>query len=68
MDTTAAGDLWDNGSLIPAANAPTDSGAGNNIVVYALPTVIDGVAASVSMLQWKKHEGLNCLWFNLHRC
>jgi outer membrane protein OmpU len=48
LDGTAAGDLWDNGSLIPTGNLPTDSGAGNNIVVYALPTVIDDVSASVS--------------------
>jgi outer membrane protein OmpU len=48
LDTTAAGDLWDNGSLLPAANAPTDSGAGNNVVVYALPSLIDDVALSLS--------------------
>ena len=58
LDGTAAGDLWDNGSLIPAANAPTDSGAGNNIVVYALPTVIDDVSASVSYASdGNNHEG-----------
>ena len=48
LDTTAAGDLWDNGTIIPKASQPTDSGSGNNIVVYALPTVIDDVAVSVS--------------------
>ena len=48
LDGTAAGDLWDNGSLLPAANAPTDSGAGNNVVVYALPSLIDDVALSLS--------------------
>jgi outer membrane protein OmpU len=58
LDGTAAGDLWDNGSLIPTANLPTDSGAGNNIVVYALPTVIDDVAASVSYASdGNNHEG-----------
>ena len=58
LDTTAAGDLWDNGSLIPAANAPTDSGAGNNIVVYALPSVIDGVSVSASYATaGNNHEG-----------
>ena len=58
LDGTAAGDLWDNGSLIPTANLPTDSGAGNNIVVYALPSVIDDVAASVSYASdGNNHEG-----------
>tara|TARA_B110000211_G_scaffold196631_1_gene225742 strand:+ start:226 stop:1179 length:954 start_codon:yes stop_codon:yes gene_type:complete len=58
LDTTAAGDLWDNGSLLPASKAPTDSGAGNNIVVYALPSVIDGVSVSASYATaGNNHEG-----------
>ena len=58
LDGTAAGDLWDNGSLLPKASQPTDSGAGNNIVVYALPTVIDDVSASVSYASaGNNHEG-----------
>jgi outer membrane protein OmpU len=58
LDTTAAGDLWDNGSLLPASKAPTDSGAGNYIVVYALPSVIDGVSVSASYATaGNNHEG-----------
>ena len=58
LDTTAAGDLWDNGTIIPKASQPTDSGAGNNILVYALPTVIDDVSASVSYASdGNNHEG-----------
>jgi outer membrane protein OmpU len=48
LDTTAAGDLWDSTLGISAANDPEATASGNNLVVYALPTVIDGLALAAS--------------------
>jgi outer membrane protein OmpU len=51
LDTTAAGDIWDNfdGVSAVAATAKLNSSkAGNNIMKYTLPAMIDGVSASVS--------------------
>jgi outer membrane protein OmpU len=48
LDTTAAGDLWDNGFGISAGNAPQTAASGNGLVVYSLPTIADGVAIGVS--------------------
>ena len=47
MDTTAAGDLWNNtlgmtGTIVSAA-------AGDNSMFYTLPTLMDGVAITASM-------------------
>jgi outer membrane protein OmpU len=49
IDTTAAGDIWDlwdgrNGANSKAKN----SRAGNNIFLYTLPTMVDGLAVSAS--------------------
>jgi outer membrane protein OmpU len=41
IDTTAAGDLWDNGSGFTAVRS---SEAGDNSMLYTLPTVVDDVA------------------------
>ena len=49
LDTTAAGDLWDN-TLIntDAASstrmAPLAAKSGNNLLVYSLPTLVDGLS------------------------
>ena len=51
LDTTAAGDLWDNslGLTTGAAGlAPKGAASGDNLVVYTLPALADGVSASVS--------------------
>ena len=48
LDTTAAGDLWDSTLGIGATATPQASTSGNDIVVYSLPTMVDGLAAAVS--------------------
>ena len=49
IDGTAAGDIWDTfddaGVTGQAVNSST---SGSNILVYSLPTIVDGVSASVS--------------------
>ena len=49
LDTTAAGDIWDNfdgtGDITPTA-----VGTGNNMFNYSLPTIADGLAVNVSYL------------------
>ena len=54
LDTTAAGDLWDNTLLNTDAAAvtrmaPIASKSGDNLIVYALPTLVDGLAVGVSL-------------------
>jgi outer membrane protein OmpU len=41
IDTTAAGDLWDNGS---GFTAPRASEAGDNSMLYTLPTIMDDLS------------------------
>jgi len=48
LDTTAAGDLWDNGFGISKSNKPGAAASGNGLVVYKAPTIADGVAISAS--------------------
>jgi outer membrane protein OmpU len=53
LDTTAAGDLWDNTLGIGTAtggagDTPQASSSGNGLVVYSLPSAVDGLAAGVS--------------------
>jgi outer membrane protein OmpU len=45
IDTTAAGDLWNNGSNV---TTPRASEAGNNSLYYTLPTIMDDLAVKVS--------------------
>ena len=49
LDTTAAGDIWDNfdgtGDITPTA-----VGTGNNMFNYSLPSIADGLAVNVSYL------------------
>ena len=45
IDTTAAGDLWDNGSGIAGPIAPN---AGDNSLFYTLPSVMDDVTVTAS--------------------
>jgi outer membrane protein OmpU len=44
IDTTAAGDAWNNGSNFTVSASSTD----NNMMLYTLPTFIDDVTAKVS--------------------
>jgi outer membrane protein OmpU len=48
LDTTAAGDFWDNTLGIAKANKPGTAASGNNLVVYSLPTIMDGLSAGAS--------------------
>ena len=46
IDTTAAGDLWNNGSNV---TAPRAAEAGNNSLYYTLPSIMDDLAVKLSM-------------------
>ena len=53
LDTTAAGDLWDNTLGISTAsdgsgNTPQASASGNGLIVYSLPSMVDGLSVGVS--------------------
>jgi len=51
LDTTAAGDIWDNfdaTASIAATEVLNSSKAGNNIMKYTLPTMMDDLSVSVS--------------------
>jgi outer membrane protein OmpU len=53
LDTTAAGDFWDNSLGIGTAtggagNTPQASSSGNGLVVYSLPSMVDGLSMGVS--------------------
>ena len=48
VDTTAAGDLWDNGYGISTSNDPSTSATSNNMIFYTLPTLADGIAITAS--------------------
>jgi len=53
LDTTAAGDFWDNTLGITTAsggagNTPQAAASGNGLVVYSLPSMADGLTAAVS--------------------
>jgi outer membrane protein OmpU len=48
LDTTAAGDLWDSTLGITSTNDPDAAASGDNLVVYTLPTLADGVAITAS--------------------
>jgi outer membrane protein OmpU len=49
IDTTAAGDLWDNYDDETGLE-PTAVGSGDNMMMYTLPAIMDGVSANVSYL------------------
>jgi outer membrane protein OmpU len=50
IDTTAAGDIWDTFDDATQATGTkvNSSTSGANILVYSLPTIVDGIAASAS--------------------
>jgi outer membrane protein OmpU len=47
MDTTAAGDIWN--QTLGLTGGPTAAASGDNSLYYTLPNVLDGVAATVSL-------------------
>jgi len=48
LDGTAAGDFWDNTLGISSSNTPQSAASGNGLVVYSLPSVVDGLALAAS--------------------
>ena len=48
IDTTAAGDLWDNGYGISTVDDPKASATSNNMIFYTLPSLVDDVAITAS--------------------
>jgi len=53
LDTTAAGDLWDNtlintDAAVSTRMAPLAATSGNNLLVYSLPTLVDGLSLATS--------------------
>ena len=49
IDTTAAGDIWDNGSgFYAAGSSPLAGEAGDNSMMYTLPSFIDGATIKAS--------------------
>jgi outer membrane protein OmpU len=48
LDGTAAGDFWDNTLGISSTNAPQAAASGNGLVVYSLPSVVDGLSLAGS--------------------
>ena len=47
LDTTAAGDMWDNFNSNGGVSV-LDSGTGDNSIMYTLPSMVDGLSASLS--------------------
>ena len=47
MDTTAAGDLWNN--TLGLTGGPTPAASGDNSLFYTLPALVDGVAVTASL-------------------
>jgi len=49
LDTTAAGDLWDNGSgFYATGSSPLAAEAGNNSMLYTLPSIVDDLTLKAS--------------------
>ena len=49
IDTTAAGDLWDNGSgFYASGSSPISAEAGNNSMLYTLPSIMDDLTLKAS--------------------
>ena len=50
LDTTAAGDIWDNFDELRSGNAATKAAAlGDNGIFYTLPSMVDGLAVNASL-------------------
>ena len=49
IDTTAAGDLWDNGSgFYASGSSPIAAEAGNNSMLYTFPSIVDDLTLKAS--------------------
>ena len=46
LDTTAAGDIWDN--TFASYTAPTNASAGSKTLLWALPSMVDGLGVTAS--------------------
>jgi outer membrane protein OmpU len=49
MDTTAAGDIWNNTLGINGNVGPTPAASGDNSLYYTLPAMVDGLAITASL-------------------
>ena len=64
LDTTAAGDMWDNFDTLVTGGAVTKAaGAGENSFYYTLPSMVDGLAVNAS-LNTAGTTGNNALGYN----
>ena len=59
IDTTAAGDIWDNGSDNDAVSA---SEAGNNSMLYTLPSIVDDLTIKASYSPGSAGGGSATAW------
>jgi outer membrane protein OmpU len=48
MDTTAAGDLWDNGYGVTLAHDTKTSATSDNMIFYTLPSLVDALTVTAS--------------------
>ena len=62
IDTTASGDLWDNGYGITKANDPSASKTSDNMIFYTLPTLVDDVALTASYTPKGKSFDSSTAW------
>ena len=67
MDTTAAGDIWNN--TLGITGKPAAASAGNDSLFYTLPSVMDGLAVTASMSPGGSLlKILNIIWYFFHWC
>ena len=59
LDTTAAGDIWNSTLGITGIQA---SAAGNNSLMYTLPSMVDGLSLSVSMSPGRAAQETHTAW------
>ena len=59
LDTTAAGDIWDQTLGITGIQA---SAAGDNSLMYTLPSMVDGLSLSVSMSPGRAAQETHTAW------
>jgi outer membrane protein OmpU len=62
VDTTAAGDLWDNTLDISTAEDPKASSGTGGMLTYSIPALVDGFAANVSYTPKKTTAASSTAW------
>ena len=65
LDTTAAGDIFDNGFGI---SSPASSDAADGSLLYTLPSIMDDLTVTASYSWWCSCRIYNCYRCNLRRC